>query len=217
MIHGVGQQHYGWSFSARRRLRAALKLRGRDLWAVEALWVPLADRYETAMLSDAERDGSDGNAAQRLITGTVADALLYDNNPEFRAEVFALLDARFAELRRPPVVFAHSLGCLIVSDYLRSRPAARIAALHSFGDNLGLFWMGRTFDCPAQLAVKGVWRDYWTPSDALGYPLKSRPGFEHVTSTRVSVGNWFDRWSGLSHAAWWDSAKLWSETIPAYL
>lgn len=216
-VHGVGTQVPGFSVTARRNLRSALARKGLGFYALEALWAPLADRYETAFLRATKALGSDGNEPQRLSTGTLADATLYQSNADLRGEIFALFDAQLARLYHPPVVFAHSLGVLAFTDYLRARPHARIERLVSMGCNLGIFWMGRTFDCPEQLKPNGVWRNYWTPSDGLGWPLHAQSGFEQVVDAKVRVGGWFDRFTGLSHCAWWDDRKLWSDTIPRYL
>lgn len=216
-VHGVGREQSGFSVNARRNLRATLTARGRAFYALEALWAPIADRYEDAFLAAAQHLGSDGNAAQQLVVGTLADALMWQSTPALRDEVFALLDAQMTRLHVAPTVFAHSLGVVVFSDWLRARPDARIARLIAMGNNLALFNMGKPFECPAQLAPKGVWTTLWSPSDMLGFAANAQRGFTQVRDVKVQVGGWFDRFTGLSHCAFWDDRRLWSRTIPKLL
>jgi hypothetical protein len=210
-VHGVGQQKSGFSAHAQRKLAAALKLRGITLHAQEVLWAPVLDKLEAQMLRDVGKLGSANNAAQKLTVGTLADALAYPNR---REAILDLADAAFARLRSNEVhIFAHSLGVVVATDWLRSRPPVN-ATLTSFGANIALFNLGGTFVCPNQLRAERRWRNAFYASDFLGFPLR---GFqEQVDDIRLTKPFWSKSTiiPGLSHLDYWQDSRLWSSTIP---
>ena len=218
MVHGVGEQTGTFASGARSRLRAALSERGEGLVAAPVHWAPLADQHEHAFMKSVKRAGSRGNLSQSLTIGTLSDALAYQANDRLRAQIHFLMDYEYGQLRSPrPVIFAHSLGGLIALDWLRSRPQAKIGKLVTFGCNVGIFYLGKEFDCPNQVKLPGQWLNYWDENDLLGFPLAVRPEFMHVRDKEVSVGGWFTGWTGLAHLGYWNNRKLWSRTIPGDL
>lgn len=217
-VHGVGEQSSDFAADAIRNLRGALAKRGVKLYAGVVHWAPLADAYEKTFLQGAEAHGSRGNTSQRLVVGTLADALAYQSNAKLRERIGYLVDYEYTRLRAGSThIFAHSLGGLVMTDWLRSRKNVRPLSLHTFGCNLGLFNLGQTFDCPASLANDGVWTNYWDKDDMLGFPLRTRPEFSQVRDVEVSVGSWLTGWTGLAHTAYFGDRKFWARTVPSYL
>jgi hypothetical protein len=217
-VHGVGEQSSDFAADAIRNLRGVLAQRGTKLYAGVVHWAPLADRFEKTFLQSAEAHGSRGNPSQRLVVGTLADALAYQSNPGLRAQIANLVDYEYTRLRAGSVhIFAHSLGGLVMTDWLRSRKNARPQSLHTFGCNLGLFNLGQRFDCPKALLNDKVWINYYSPSDMLGFPLRTRPEFAQVRDVKVRVGGIFKRWSGLAHTAYFGDSNFWRKTVPSYL
>lgn len=220
-VHGVGAQAPNFADKARKRLVAAGAARCCPTYTQSAHWAPIADQMEARFLGDATRRGSSGRMLQRSTITTAADALAYLTNPLLRSDVHACLDSAVARLRAPgPVTFvAHSLGVLIVADYLRERsqtiPQARMI---SMGCNLGLFSLGQRFDTPPQLRATGSWANFFDEDDALGFPLRGvTEGLGHVVDREVSVGSWLTGWWGASHVGYWDDAELFEKEIPAAL
>lgn len=214
VLHGVGTQKAGYSDLAVKRLAAALSQRGQVLYAHEVLWSPVLDRYEEEMLRAVEGRGSSGRPAQRLVVETLADALCYQNR---REEILELVDHAFASLRASSaVIFAHSLGGLIATDWLRSRAGAKVDHLFTFGCNLQLFHLGSAgrWDCPRQVGTVGQWTNLFDPEDMLGYPLGA--WLPHVLDVRVEVGGLLGG-TGLSHIEYFTDKQFWGETIPNLL
>jgi pimeloyl-ACP methyl ester carboxylesterase len=167
-----------------------------------------------------EKRGSAGGPFQKVSTGVLADATLYVRSAKLREAIFRRLDASWEHFGgaadRRVVLFAHSLGCLVATDWLRLRPAVRPRALVTFGCNLELFTMGEPFDCPAQLRPgQASWTNVFYPRDALGWPLAGAPGLAHVRDVKLP---WQlmrpSTWFGTAHNAYWGSEKLWAERVP---
>ena len=214
-VHGVGEQDGSYADAARRNLQGALRARGSELYSSTVLWAPVLDVHQRKMSAAVAKRGSSNRPSQRLVMGTLADALSYRHHAD---QISALMDDAYMRLRADEVViFAHSLGGLLTVDWLRSRTRARVAQFHTFGCNLELFYQGAEdkFDCPAQLRPSAKWTNYFDEDDMLGWPL--RGWLPQVDDIEVSVGGLLSGWWGLSHTAYWDDSALWCRTIPAAL
>ncbi len=216
-IHGVGQQESDFADDARQWLREAVAEKGHTLFTTQVHWAPLADRHQERFLAAAEKHGSKANPTQRLVVGTLADALMYTTNPKLRDQIFASLDNQMWLLGNRGTVFAHSLGGLIVTDYLRARPEIKNVRLVTMGCNIGLFNLGRTFAPVPSLEAPGAWINVFSPRDMLGFPLGIDPCLAHVRDVQVSVGGWFKGWTGLAHIRYWTDRTLWKKTLPNLL
>ncbi len=214
-VHGVGQQASDFADDARHWLRDACRARDTSLYSLGLHWAPLADAIEHRFLAAVEAQGSLGNMTQRLVVGTLADALMYQSNTEFRQQLHRQLDNQIWMLGgKNFTVFAHSLGGMIVTDYLRERPEITGVRLVTMGCNIGLFHLGHPFR-----EVRNIteWHNLYSARDMLGFPLAIEPGLAHVQDREVSVGGWFKGWTGLAHVRYWDTASLWKREIPGLL
>lgn len=216
-LHGVGEQGPDFADAAVRRLRGACADRGTSLYPLNVHWAPLADRTQRRYLQAVEKHGSRANMTQRLVVGTLSDALMYTTSPSLRKQIFDLIDEKVWLLGgRDFTVLAHSLGGLIITDYLRERPSVTGVHLVTFGCNIGLFTLGSRFKPVPQLG-RGDWDNLYSDRDMLGFPLAVDPSLEHVYDHEVSVGGWFRGWTGLAHLQYWPDAKLWKTTIPSLI
>lgn len=215
-VHGVGSQDRGYSDKATGWLRKAGRDRGVELYNEEVLWSPLLDDLEKKMLRSVRARGSAGRLGQREIVMVAADALSFSAR---LPQIFLLLDKAFARLRAPGkvVIFAHSLGCLLVTEWLRARPTVGVQALVTLGCNLELFNLGKEaeYTPPQQVAGKGRWINLFDDDDLLGWPL--RGWLPMVSDVEVSSGGWFTKWNGLAHVGYWTTSNIWSKTVPTVL
>lgn len=213
-VHGVGKQKSDFAHDARRYLRSALKSRGIEMYARSVHWAPILDDGEKKMLESVGKLGSSNRMSQRLVVETLADALCYQHKQETIQYLVDYELSQFNNQADEVVVFAHSLGVLLMSDYLRNRPKVKIQKFVSFGTNLQLFNIGResAFVCPEQLKGVGRWTNYWDEDDMLGWPVSG--WLPHVKDTEVSVGPWWSGWTGLSHIGYFEDKDLWSKKIP---
>jgi pimeloyl-ACP methyl ester carboxylesterase len=216
LVHGIGEQEADFADRATSWLGAALGARGRHLHYATCHWAPIADALEQAFMARVKRAGSSGRPIQRMSVGTLADALVYQSNERLREEIWALLDQCVLRVRGEPITFfGHSLGGLILTDYLRQRPLIRKAQLVTMGCNLEIFTLGEAFEPVPQLTAPGSWYSLWDEDDGIGWPLVD-DNLKHVRNVEVSVGGWLG-WTGLAHTGYWDSKRVWTKTIPDLL
>lgn len=216
-VHGVGQQESTFADDARRWLRQACGRRGRPSFFMSTHWAPFADKAQENYLAAVEARGSAGGLSQKLVIGTLADALMYQSNAELRGRIFDLMDRQVMAFEgKPFTVFAHSLGCLVATDWLRLRPQYSDVRLVTLACNIGLFTLGEGFKPVPQLHGNR-WVNCYAKRDALGFPLRTDPRLNFVHDVRVKLGGWFTGWTGLVHTKYWSDERLWSETIPKLL
>lgn len=207
-VHGVGSQAAGYSTHAQKWFASKVP----NFYGSEALWSPVLDRYENKMMKEVARKGSSTRPAQKLVVQTLADALCFQNRKE---EIFDVLDQAYVRLRADEVhIFAHSLGVLLVLEWMRSREKVRVAKLFSFGCNLELFNLGAEtkFVTPPQVDMPGKWVNAFDPSDMLGWPLRS--WLPAVHDIEVNVGSILTSWNGLAHTGYFHEKSLWLRTFP---
>lgn len=218
-VHGVGQQEPDFAHSARRWLREALEPQGIEGYFMSTCWAPLADKFENKFLADAEAHGTLGNLSQDLTIKVAADALLYQSNEELRLQIWALLDRQAdAFCGQPFHIFAHSLGCLIATDWLRATKRRERVTLVTLACNIGLFKLGQNFEPVPAIWRAGGWLNYFSKRDALGFPMAGvTQGTELVEDHQVSLGGLFRGWTGLAHTLYWTEKSLWKKRIPTDL
>lgn len=219
-VHGIGRQRAGFADDSRSLLREALRERGQRCWLESCVYADIADRIQDAMERRVERAGSAGGPFQKVSTGTLADAIMYLRSAHLRDAIYTRLDAAWGRFGgsadRRVILFAHSLGGLVVTDWLRLRPHVRPRGLVTFGCNLELFTMPDPFVCPPQLFPgQASWTNVFYRRDGLGWPLAPGAGFAHVRDVELPWELWRpSTWTGLAHNAYWDCEKLWTEHVP---
>jgi hypothetical protein len=215
VVHGMGAQSendFAVTFIAevRRRLAARGVAAGEVVFG-RGYWADLLNARELELLAGAARGGPLGYERLRgFVVNALGDAVAYRRGPTAGAsvydEVHDRLLARLRALRAalggvdaPLVVAAHSLGSVIVSDYVwdaqhPARGRARggndfermrtLAGLITFGSNIPLFALALPKvvavapprESPALApAVRAVarWENYYDPDDVLGWPLRT--------------------------------------------
>ncbi len=218
-VHGIGTQEPGYSSWAQKQFAAACSQRNAASFAREVYYADLFAMQATAFLDRAESLGSKGNMAQRLSVNTLADALQWQANPKLREEICCRVDEQFLSLRAPKevVVFAHSLGCLVILEWLRTRTAVKHVSLITMGFNAGIFNLGGPMTVPPQVGAQGSWVNLFDPSDALGFPAHASPELAHVIDAKVEVGGFISGNTGLAHVKYFETKELWTQVIPNIL
>jgi pimeloyl-ACP methyl ester carboxylesterase len=216
-VHGVGQQGHDFADESRTWLRKACSARNVAPFFMSTHWAPFADSAQANYLKAVEAKGSAGNMAQRLVIGTLADALMYQSNELLRGRIYDLMDRQVMAFEgKTFTVFAHSLGCLIATDWLRQRPNLACNRLVTLACNIGLFNLGEGFK-PVKQLHSNRWINLYAKRDMLGFPLRVDPKLNFVHDVRVNLGGLFAGWTGLVHTKYWGDRKLWSETVPKLL
>lgn len=217
-LHGIGTQDADFADEAKLHLDQGLRKFGAHLYARSVHYAPLLDGNGSKFLKQVEKHGSRGNITQQLAIMTLTDALQYRRNKAVTEQIMYLLDYEYSMLRDDGVlhIFAHSLGCLVALDWIRSRDKVRRVKLYTLGCNVGLFEMGTTIDVPYQVEQPGDWTNLFDPSDGIGFPiaLDDRPELCAVQDVKVQVGGLITGNTGLAHMAYFGDEKLWRTTIP---
>lgn len=215
VVHGMGEQsedHFGASFIAEMKRRlVTLGVRDGDVAFMRGFWADLLNTRERDLITQMARGGPlDYTRARRFVVNALGDAVAYRRGPAGGEDVYDDIHTRILHRLRqlraevggtdaPLVVVAHSLGGVIMSDYIwdaqhpangRTRGTSdfecmrTLAGIITFGSNIPLF----TLALPKVVAVAppresanlspavrdaAHWHNYYDPDDVLGWPLKT--------------------------------------------
>jgi hypothetical protein len=247
----MGEQRRGYSRAFRRGVRARLASRGAGARAVrfgEILWADLLRGKQRRLLARLRRAGPLRNPRlRRFAVSALGDAVAYqpvapqDLSPG-ELDVYARVHDRLArDLERlarragpgaPLTVVAHSLGTVMVSNYLwdcqqgrfqsgARSPLARGQTLRHLvflGSSLPLWSLRyREYGTPIRFPVAergGEWLCFYDPDDALGYPLKPiNRGYARAVTrdVAVEVGGPLTGWNPLAHLGYWRDRRVLDE------
>lgn len=212
-VHGIGSgTPPTFADKAMRRLGSALLKQGVNLNSRSVTWGSLMDADQKRMLKSVKDAGAVGGMVQRLSSLTLADALSVG---QYQDQINYLVDYHSKGMKAP-VLIGHSLGCLVLSNWLAGRPHREVSHLVTTGCNLELFFQREgSYQTPHQVAYTGKWTNVYAPRDGLGFPLRN--WLFHVEDVRLRVGTWLTRWNGLSHTGFWASDELFSDVLPPRL
>jgi hypothetical protein len=245
LIHGMGAIMDDFAHDAIHELRERISGRGlkcEDIAWESVYWAPVLSAQENRMWVDMSGQ-HDLNWAKlrKFFINAFGNISAYHGQHDRADSTYSTLHdmvhAGLIKLKeriggddRPLVVIAHSMGSVIMSDYIwdrqRGRDEARYGAtpfermetlsgLVTLGTNIPLF----TVSCspitaidfpppglPEKFRKKAKWLNMYDADDVLGWPLKplSLSYADAVTEDmEVSVGNILTSWNPANHAAYW--------------
>jgi hypothetical protein len=247
VIHGMGSQGVQFAEGMMQEINTWVdELRPGGADRIE--WQPIhwADELETreiAYFRAATRENDlDWLKIRKFVVTSLGDAVAYRHLSErpdsMYKRIHAKVEENIEELRAgvqssdvPLIVLAHSLGGVIMSDYIWDMKARResgavdgldtfrqlgtLAGIVTFGCNLPLFAFGsedpKAVDFPGfalspALSQKAKWYNYYDPDDILGYPLKqiSDSYDAAVTADKpIEVGGLLLGWNPAAHCRYW--------------
>lgn len=245
MVHGMGAIMDDFAHDAIHELRERICGRGLkcdDIAWESVYWAPLLAPQENQLWVDlsAEHDlnwaklrkffiNAFGNITAYQTPHDRRDSTYYKIHDLVHNSI-KLLKGRLDGENRPLVVIAHSLGSVIMSNYIWDRQKGRdegryggsafermetLAGLVTLGTNIPLFTLAvdpvtsiefPPPGLPEKLRKKAKWLNMYDSDDVLGWPLKSlsRTYADAVTEDmEVSVGNILTAWNPANHAAYW--------------
>ena len=244
VIHGIGIQKKNFADDLIDKMNGRLKglgvVPGVVAWE-PAFWADLLTPNEEELWKKlSAANDLDWVTVRKFIINVLADALAYQRDPEADQDMYRRIHTRvrehLAHLRnslgdqdKPLIVIAHSLGSVIISNYiwdeqrqnkyrLGANPFERIETLASFvtfGSNIPLFTLAlpdpKSIEFPpAQLPanLKGAarWLNFFDPDDVLGYPLKPLSlsyGEAVSVDIEINAGGLFTSWNPVSHTEYW--------------
>ena len=245
LVHGMGAVADDFAHDTIQELRERISGRGlnREEIAWQSVyWNPVLSARESQLWVDLAADHDLNWAKLRKFFinafGTVtAYRTAGDRCDDIYDRIHGTIQDSLRELRaklggkdKPLFVIAHSLGSVMVSDYIWDRQRGRneerfegsafermetLCGLVTLGSNIPLF----TLACdpvtsiefpppslPDELKKRAKWLNMYDSDDVLGWPLKplSQSYGEAVAEDiEVSVGNILTSWNPANHAAYW--------------
>lgn len=243
VVHGMGTQDEnfwrGFAEDIDSRLEKQGIGRGTVAWE-GGYWADLLnDSEETLWRRELKGGPLDYHDLRRFVVTVLGDAVAYRRTPAGGRDVYVEVHQRILDrlraLRhalggdRPILVIAHSLGSVIISDYIWNAQHHHVraigtndlermrtlAGLVTFGSGIPLFSLALprieaiTFppkELPEPLRQVAQWHNYYDKDDVLGWPLKTiSPSYaEAVTADhQIDVGNLLRDWNPTSHTEYW--------------
>lgn len=242
VVHGIGVQRpdFADDFIAEMtdRLQGLGIMPGTVRWEA-AYWADLLDGHERDLWSRLSRDNDlDWMTVRQFFINVFADAIAYQRKPDSSDDTYIDIHARIhehlAKLRvslgnqdSPLIVIAHSLGSVIMSNYIWDEQRYQrlghnafermetLSAFVTFGSNIPLFTLALPqvvsiafppAQLPADLRAKARWLNFFDADDVLGYPLKPlSQSYNQAVSAdlEINVGGLFTSWNPLSHEDYW--------------
>jgi len=206
IIHGMGSPEPSYAEGLIRRLSSRLNEAGQEVEFESCYWSPILQEQQDVtwrrLLKSKELDAK---ALRRWIVSALGDPASYlsgyfkENRPVYgdvhECVRFSLarLSARVGR-KAPLMVLAHSLGSVVVSNYIWDEnhgtgigrnPFEKMETLTSlitYGSNIPLFLPpAPPITCirfphpklPAKLRAVARWKNVYDPDDVLGYPLEN--------------------------------------------
>ena len=241
VVHGMGAQAPDFADAFIAEMQGRLIRLGVAPEAVAwraGYWADAVKQREDDLWRDLSRDHTmRWEEARRFVISHFGDALAYQRLPSQGMDVYRAIHARIrthlGALReemggdRPIVVIAHSLGSVIVSNYIwdeQKAPTAgttatqrmeTLAGLVTFGSNIPLFTLclgeivSIRFPVPAlagPLREASRWLNFFDADDVLGYPLRPlSESYRQAVSgdLQINVGSALRSWNPLSHEEYW--------------
>ena len=239
VIHGMGSQKRGYSRGLQRKIRDELgsDKASRTVWA-EIYWADVLQAPQEEYLRAASADHKmDFMGLRRFMVNAFADAAAYrfprhPNDTTTYDKVHARVATAISHLAAgvpataPLIVFAHSLGGHVMSNYIwdRQRPGASKglgyfesmrthAGMLTYGCNIPFFTMAYRKKDIKPIRFPGSrlseedrqrarWLNFYDPDDVLGYPLRPINAAYRRTVDRdiaINVGGPLASWNPLSH------------------
>jgi len=244
VMHGIGIQNKNFADGLIDEMNGRLQdlgiLPGTFAWK-SAFWADLLTPNEEELWKKMSTGYDlDWVTVRKFIINVLADALAYQRDPGEEEDMYRRIHTRFrqdlADLRnslggqdKPLIILAHSLGSVIVSNYIWDEqrknkycigrdPFERmetLASLVTFGSNIPLFTLAlpdpKSIDfppaqLPANLKKVAKWLNFFDPDDVLGYPLKPlSQSYGNTVSKDVEInsGSLFASWNPISHTEYW--------------
>jgi len=264
IIHGVGSHKPNFANPMIRKLKGRISGHAKIRWQTIYWFGPPANR-ESKLLKKLFREGKHPHwllgwfirfKLRKLVMDGIGDVAAYRSVPdvsdhtrktnEIYDEIHDRVHKSIVELRRslgnedkPVIVVAHSLGSVIMYDYIWDRQhnineelygtnpfegMKTLVGFITFGSPIPLFAFGYGHDVsiefplrdlPSKLKEKAKWLNFYDADDVFGWPLEDLENC--VAEDRpISVGSIFTRWNIACHSRYWTDNNF-TEPVARYI
>ncbi len=259
-IHGMGSQSSGFADEMITEINQRVSNLGKDpdeiAWG-SVYWANILEPRQLKYLRNAKRSGNlDFLSLRKFVLTALGDACAYQQVNGTQNTTYEQIHKRVSdEIERlytidldaapkPLIIFAHSLGGHIMSNYIWDMQQSsntgvsdfesmkHLAGFVTFGCNIPLFTFAYSNVLPIafpgsrvsdKVKRKAKWLNYYDPDDVLGYPLKPiNAAYRGVVNKDIpiNVGGVFSSWNPMSHSKYWtdnDFTKPASKFIANFL
>jgi hypothetical protein len=242
VVHGIGTQQpdFADDFIDEMNNRLTDSAIAPDAIKWEpAYWADLLNDREKHLWDTISRTHDlDWSTIRKFFINVLADSVAYQRAPGKQNSTYQKIHERIHEylvkLRKslgnqdkPLVIVAHSLGSIIISNYiwdeqkdkgLGHTPFERmetLAGMVTFGSTIPLFTLALDevisiefppHSLPEMLKATAKWLNFFDDDDVLGYPLKPlSSSYDQAVNEdiEIDIGNLFTSWNPISHIEYW--------------
>lgn len=236
-LHGIGEQKAGYSFKSMEKLQETLPkvlkiiLKKKDASVIlpdlifkEVVWAPITSEPQAEVWKRVNKKHDlDMVKLRKFLISFAGDAVAYQKTGEgdtvynaIDAKVQSTIDSIKAEYPNDELEFtfvAHSLGTIIVSNYLYDhRNEITATNLFTMGSPLAV-WALRygdpsKADSPAQVErPNGAWINILDDEDVIGYPLRElNPKYKEAVDMDyvTEIGRLISMGNPVCHIGYWE-------------
>lgn len=223
IVHGIGSQTVGYS----QQFQSALK--ADNLVVHEVCWQAAIEPQQVALFNNLTNIKL--RTLRKLFLSYAGDAIDYQAGTETYNEIHNTINTGLEILSQkldedsPLIIFAHSLGTVIVSNFIwdqeehinyqASRNALHLLehlqALYTVGSPITAFSL-KFKDGGRPIRYSRPWYNIYSPFDIIGYPLKPLNSLykekDNLYDLSWIVGGCFTFWNPISHNEYWSSKKV---------
>jgi hypothetical protein len=228
IIHGMGDPEPGYAEGLIRRLSQRFTGFGDEVEFEACYWAPILQDQQNVTWRRVQASGEvDAKALRRWVMSALGDPASYlsgyfkTGKPVY-ATVHDCIRSSLQRLaarldqpeKRPLVVLAHSLGSVMVSNYIWDEQHGRgvgatafermetLTGLITYGSNIPLFLPpAPPVECirfpwsslSAELRPVAAWENVYDADDILGYPISKIWDINHgtaITDIKINAGVW---------------------------
>lgn len=243
IIHGMGSQDEHFADGLIAKLSSRLGDKAASACFQPVFWAPVLSARQKAIWDNlSAKNDLDWVKLRKFFLSAFGDAAAYRYMPgeskstyyQIHKEVhkgLTVLANRLGSLDKPLVVCAHSLGSVIMSDYIWDRQHDRdvdkygdtaftkmesLAGFITFGSNIPLFVLScDPIECitfppeklSSELVDKARWLNFFDSDNILGWPLKELSdsyGKAVTEDKEIDVGGILTSWNPVSHSDYWE-------------
>jgi hypothetical protein len=267
IIHGVGSHKKDFAKPIIKKLGKRISDNAKISWH-PIQWEPeLVEHRESQLLRGLLQEikrtllfKSLGRHLRELVINGIGDVTAYRSIPnisghtrttnEIYDEIHGCVHKHILTLReilgnadKPVIVMAHSLGSVIMSDYIYDRQKKQekheidpfgnnkfermetLAGFITFGSPIPLFTVGYDpvesikfppENLPDNLKEKAKWLNFYDAHDLFGWPLKRFYGDCASEDEQINVGSILTSWNPLCHHEYWTDNNF-TEPVAKYI
>ncbi|MEQ9188518.1 MAG: hypothetical protein RLP15_12345 [Cryomorphaceae bacterium] len=229
VLHGMGSQATDYAEPMIKEVKRRLGDNAARIAWEPVYYADVVEESELRYLREVNDQGLDFWSLRKFIVKALGDAVAYQQPQGAENDAYRKINERvnhsMQRLRaalgdpdKPLIVMAHSLGCVVASNYIWDVQRGKwpdlddftsfktLNTLVTFGSNLPLFSFAYAEPVAIALPEGAKWYNYYDKDDVLGFPLKPiSTSYEQAVTAdiQINVGGIATSWNPASHTDYW--------------